>query len=147
MCLVGFASLQSPLAHTLKASLPCSLLPSHQTSPSPQPSQKNDNPLASHHILASLVKGRWIDGKPQTVVLLRFNCDTPAFFIHQTFMPSRRRDCSCPEVVFLIALALSLFHITKCINLNSEPKKHYPTNNTIGSLLSWSKPNDITEAH
>ena len=29
--------------------------------------------------LASLVKGRWIDGKAQTVVLLRFNCDTSAF--------------------------------------------------------------------
>ncbi len=43
--------------------------------------------------LASLVKGRWIDGKAQTVALLRFNCDTPAFFIYQTFLPSRRRDC------------------------------------------------------
>ena len=46
--------------------------------------------------LASLVKGRWLDGTTQTVALLRFNCDTPAFFIHQTFLPSRRRDClSC----------------------------------------------------
>ena len=35
--------------------------------------------------LASLVKGRWIDGTTQTVALLRFTCDTPAFFIHQTF--------------------------------------------------------------
>ena len=35
--------------------------------------------------LASLVKGRWIDGKAQTVALLRFACDTSAFFIHQTF--------------------------------------------------------------
>ena len=43
--------------------------------------------------LASLVKGRWLDGTTQTVALLRFNCDTPAFFIHQTFLPSRRRDC------------------------------------------------------
>ena len=30
--------------------------------------------------LASLVKGRWLDGKAQTVALLRFTCDTPAFF-------------------------------------------------------------------
>ena len=43
--------------------------------------------------LASLVKGRWIDGKAQTVALLHFNCDTSAFFIHQTFLPSRQRDC------------------------------------------------------
>ena len=35
--------------------------------------------------LASLVKGRWIDGKAQTVALLRFACDTSAFFIHQSF--------------------------------------------------------------
>jgi len=41
--------------------------------------------LAPHNILASLVKGRRIDGKPQTVALLRFACDTSAFFIHQTF--------------------------------------------------------------
>ena len=49
--------------------------------------------FAPHYILASLVKGRWIDGKAQTVALLRFTCDTPAFFIHHTFLPSRRRDC------------------------------------------------------
>ena len=41
--------------------------------------------LLCTNTLASLVKGRWIDGKAQTVVLLRFNCDTSAFFIHQTF--------------------------------------------------------------
>ena len=43
--------------------------------------------------LASLVKGRWIDGKPQVLILLLSVCDTPAFFTHQTFLPSRRRDC------------------------------------------------------
>ena len=127
VCLYGLGIALSHWSFRRGAS---SLLPLHQPLPSPQPSQKNDNPIASHHILASLVKGRWIDGKPQTVVLLRFTCDTPAFFIHQTFLPSRRRDCSCPEVVFLIALALSLFHITKCINLNSEPEKCYPSKST-----------------
>ena len=35
--------------------------------------------------LASLVKGRWIDGKAQTVALLRLNCDTPALFITKPF--------------------------------------------------------------
>ena len=43
--------------------------------------------------LASLVKGRWIDGKPQTVALLHFACNTSTFLIYQTFLPSRRRDC------------------------------------------------------
>ena len=66
------------------------------------------NPSKNRTItLASLVKGRWIDGKAQTVVLLRFNCDTSAFFIHQTFLPSRRRDCyTTPSKT---ALSLSLF--------------------------------------
>ena len=40
---------------------------------------KSQPPLAPHHVLASLVKWRWLDGKAQTVVLLRFNCDTSAF--------------------------------------------------------------------
>ena len=35
--------------------------------------------------LASLVKGRWIDGKAQTVALLRFNCDIHALFITKPF--------------------------------------------------------------
>ena len=80
----------------------------HRPPPSPQPSQKDNNPslrttlsktalsLAPHHILASLVKGRWLDGKAQTVALLRPACDMSALFILQTFLPSRRRDClSC----------------------------------------------------
>ena len=41
VCLVGFASLQSPWAHTLKASLPCLPLPLHRPSPFLQPLQKN----------------------------------------------------------------------------------------------------------
>ena len=42
-------------------------------------------PLLCTTTLASLVKGRWIDGKPQTVALLRFACDTSTFLIYQTF--------------------------------------------------------------
>ena len=47
--------------------------------------------------LASLVKGRWIDGKAQAFILLLSACATSAFFIHQTFLPSRRRDCYIPS--------------------------------------------------
>ncbi|EDS00847.1 hypothetical protein EUBSIR_01331 [[Eubacterium] siraeum DSM 15702] len=43
-------------------------------------------------------------------------------------------------------MVVSLFHIDRCIDLNSEPEKCCPTNSTIGSLLSLSKLNDITEA-
>ena len=42
--------------------------------------------------LASLVKGRWIDGKAQTVDLLRLLAVYPPFIL-QAFLPSRRRDC------------------------------------------------------
>ena len=46
--------------------------------------------------LASLVKGRWIDGKAQALILLLSACDMPTIFMLQTFLPSRRRDCFTP---------------------------------------------------
>ncbi len=93
-------------------------LPLHPTFPSSQPLQKDNNPFALHYhpcllmnalpvshshypspcttTLASLVKGRWLDGTTQTVALLRPACDMSVLFILQTFLPSRRRDClSC----------------------------------------------------
>ena len=86
-------------------------LPLHRTSPSPQPSQSTSIVSPRTITLASLVKGRWIDGKAQTVALLHFNCDTSAFFIHQTFLPSRQRDCyTTPSKT---ALSLDLYHHTR----------------------------------
>ena len=71
-------------------------LPLHRPPQSPQPSQKDNNPSPCTTTLASLVKGRWLDGTTQTVALLRPTCDMSALFILQTFLPSRRRDClSC----------------------------------------------------
>ena len=71
-------------------------LPLHRPPQSPQPSQKDNNPSPCTTTLASLVKGRWLDGTTQTVALLRPTCDMSALFILQTFQPSRRRDClSC----------------------------------------------------
>ena len=68
--------------------------------------------------LASLVKGRWIDDKAQTVALLLSACDMPTLFIMQTFLPSRRRDCS------------AIFHSEPTL-----PKPHYPLKiaNTLAS--------------
>ena len=69
----------------------------HLILPSPTTIAKGQQPLSPHNLpkshypllctitLASLVKGRWIDGKAQTVALLHFACDTSTFFIHQTF--------------------------------------------------------------
>ena len=75
------------LAHSVNyvITLYSSLLPLHIILPFPQPLQKDNNPSPRTNTLASLVKGRWIDGKAQTVALLCFACDTSAFFIHQTF--------------------------------------------------------------
>ena len=59
--------------------------------------------------LASLVKGRWLDGTTQTVALLRPTCDMSALFILQTFLPSRRKDChTTPSKT---ALSLAPHHI------------------------------------
>ena len=49
--------------------------------------------------------------------------------------------------MYLIPLVVSLFHIDRCTHSNSETEKCYPTKRTIGSLLSWSKLNDILEVH
>jgi hypothetical protein len=70
--------------------------------------------------LASLVKGRWIDSKAQTVALLLSACDMPTLFIMQTFLPSRRRDCS------------AIFHSEPTL-----PKPHYPSKiaNTLATLV------------
>ena len=65
-----------------------SFTPHHPFAPH-QPFQKPHYPLLCTITLASLVKGRWIDGKAQTVVLLHFACDTSTFLIYQTF---RRQD-------------------------------------------------------
>ena len=45
-------------------------LPLHRLSPFPQPLQKNNTPSPHTTTLASLVKGRWIGGKAQTLTLL-----------------------------------------------------------------------------
>ena len=126
VCLVGFASLQSPWAHTLKASLPCVPLPLHRTSLFPQPSQKHINRFVPHHALASLVKGRWLDGKAQALILLLSVCDTPTFFIYQTFLPSRRRDSFTPTNLSKTALSHPLFvgRASACACTASYP--HYP---------------------
>ena len=89
-------------------------------SPSASTLPKPHYPSKTANTLASLVKGRWIDGKTQTVALLLSACDIPTLFILQTFLPSRRRDCSATPRP---APAL--------------PKPHYPskTANTLASLI------------
>ena len=76
VCLVGFASLQSPWAHTLKASLPCLPLPLHRPSPFLQPLQKNTYhlpclPLPLHHLS----------------ILTTFSKAHPSFTPHHPFAP------------------------------------------------------------
>ena len=71
-----------PLAFRRGASL---LLPLHRILPFPQQLQKDNNPSKIAITLASLVKGRWIDGKAQTVALLRFNCISTPFLSPNLF--------------------------------------------------------------
>ena len=63
-------------------------------SPRPTPTLPNPHyPLLYTNTLASLVKGRWIDGKAQTVALLHFYLRYIRLFYSPNFLPSRRRDC------------------------------------------------------
>ena len=68
------------------------------TSQSPQPSQKHNTLSPRTNTLASLVKGRWIDGTTQTFALLLSVCDTPAFSISQTFCRQDGGIASSPSL-------------------------------------------------
>ena len=85
----------------------------------PEPTlPKPHHPSPCTTTLASLVKGRWIDGKAQTVALLLSACDMPAPFILQTFLPSRRRDCTpSPPSIRFSALSPSLFILQSSVCL------------------------------
>jgi hypothetical protein len=76
-------------------------------------------PLPRTITLASLVKGRWIDGKAQTVALLHFYLRYIHLFDLSNFSPSRRRDC----------------HTTIPSLAQTLPKPHYPSKiaNTLAS--------------
>ena len=68
-----------------KASLPCLPLPLHRPTPFPQPLQKNNTPSPRTTTLASLVKGRWIGGKAQTLTLLHLLVICPPFLYCKLF--------------------------------------------------------------
>ena len=116
------------------------LLPLHRILPFPQSSQKYNHPLLRTIALASLVKGRWIDGKAHTVALLLSACDMPTLFILHTFLPSRRRDCSA------ICTINEIFR-TIPRPAPALPKPHYPskTANTLASLVKGRWIDDKTQ--
>ena len=89
--------------------------------------------------LASLVKGRWIDGKTQTVALLRFTWDTPAFLIYQTFLPSRRRDCHTNPSKTALSHPLFVMPTFICIDMLSHPHYPLPFNERFASFAKCSK--------
>ena len=66
----------------------CSVKPSQLWWGLPHPHHQLDfphHPSKTTNTLASLVKGRWIDGKAQTVALLRFNCISTPFLSPNLF--------------------------------------------------------------
>ena len=119
---------------SFQASLPCSLLPLHLILPSPTTIAKGQQPLSPHQhscllmnallvlhphypllcttTLASLVKGRWIDGKAQALILLLSACDMPTIFMLQTFC---RQDGGIAQ---------------QPLAPHNLPKSHYPTLST-----------------
>ena len=83
-----------------------------------QPSQNRTITRSAPHS-CPLVKGRWIDGKAQTVALLLSACDMPTLFILQTFLPSRRRDC---YTTLCLALTLTI-PANNCTQINRYTTK------------------------
>ena len=73
---------------------------------------KYDRLRQSTITLASLVKGRWIDGKAQALILLLSACDMPTIFMLQTFC---RQDGGIAQQPFAP---------------HNLPKPHYPTLST-----------------
>ena len=81
-------------------------------------------PFEKHYILASLVKGRWIDGKAQALILLLSVCDTPTFFYLSNFSAVKTEGLLYTHQPFhphnpLKATSTTLPHTTL-------PKPHYP---------------------
>ena len=109
------------------------LLVSHPHYPSRFPYCNRLYALICFHIrtiprtkLASLVKGRWLDGTTQTFALLLSACDTPAFSIYQTFLPSRRRDCHSTNLSkTALSHPHSVLQSSICVDMLSH--LHYPT--------------------
>ena len=99
-----------------------------------QPFQKTHYPSLSTK-LASLVKGRWLDGTTQTVALLRPACDMSAHFILQTFLPSRRRDClSCTDPLHPHNHCKRTTHPCSALNSPSLSKVRYCRPKKFGRL-------------
>ncbi len=111
VCLVGFASLQSPWAHTLKASLPCLPLPLPPILPFPQPLQKDNNPLPRTMFLPPLSKVRCCRPKkfgrlPEGLLY------THQPFQNRTIPPTFRRVSVCVCLYgFVSALSLAQYHV------------------------------------
>ena len=105
VCLYGFTFALSPSLFVGEWACPSHCIePFHSrnrckrtTTLRPAPTlPKPHYPLLCTITLASLVKGRWIDGTTQALILLLSACDMPTIFMLQTFLPSRRRDCFTP---------------------------------------------------
>ena len=86
-------------------------LPHHHPSLAPT-LPKPHYPLLCTITLASLVKGRWIDGKAQALILLLSACDMPTIFMLQTFC---RQDGGIAQQPFAP---------------HNLPNTHYPTLST-----------------
>mgnify|MGYP004453180411 CR=1 FL=1 len=85
VCFVGFASLRSPWAHTLKASLPCLLLPLHRILSFPQPLQKAIIPRKSPSPLPPLSKGGGLTARHKLLLCCVLIAIRPPFLFIKLF--------------------------------------------------------------
>ena len=132
-------------------------LPLHRTSPPSQPLQKNDNPLPRTK-LASLVKGRWLDGKAQALTLCIYLRYAHHFYIanfsaakteglshHHLFAPAPKiipcslseRNCSgvCRNAVVWVGASLRRLCATAIVH----PLHVYERSACFASALSHEK--------
>ena len=100
-----------------------------------QPSPKTHYPSKTTNTLASPRKR----GGGTADIIFRLAVqysDSPAFAIQKQFRAVTVGIVIAQKLFSLIALVFPLVHSSNVIKQNSEPEKCYPTNSTVGSLLS-----------
>ncbi len=130
----------------------CSVKPSQLWWGLPHPHHQLDfphHPSKTTNTLASLVKGRWIDGKAQTVALLRLNCGTPALFITKPFCRQDGGIASPPSLrtTFLPSLVKGEVLSPKKFGRLPEGLPHQPSPRTNPSKPALSLENRQHPCH
>ena len=112
--------------------LPEGLFPIRTNPPKPALS------LAPHHVLASLVKGRWLDGKAQALILLLSVCDTPIFFYLSNFSAVKTEGLSLHQPFRNRTIPLAFRRARVCVCLVGFASLQSPWAHTLKASLPYS---------